>query len=208
MFFLILAIVVVLFGLGVVVVNRRRERRLSLERARPTEPPVARPTPVEVLEPEAAPVAEPRSRKRRSRRSPSSKSSHLPRFRDRLGKARAALAGAFASVRARGGITDETWDDLEEALAPRRRRRVAHHRPHRRPSRAGQGQRAHDPRRGARRAEGRPVRTARRRRPHPRARRRSRASPACGCSSASTAWARPPRSARSARARSQTVTRW
>ena len=39
-----------------------------------------------------------------------------PRFRDRLGKARAALAGTLASVRARGGIDDDTWDDLEEAL--------------------------------------------------------------------------------------------
>jgi fused signal recognition particle receptor len=39
-----------------------------------------------------------------------------PRFRDRLGRARAALAGVFGGVRARGGITAETWDDLEEAL--------------------------------------------------------------------------------------------
>ncbi len=100
MVFLILAIIVVLFGLGVVVVNRRRERRLSLERARPPSPPrPPLPTAVEVDEVvEEAEVLAP------------------PRFRDRLGKARAALAGAFASVRARGGITDDTWDDLEEAL--------------------------------------------------------------------------------------------
>jgi fused signal recognition particle receptor len=39
-----------------------------------------------------------------------------PRFRDRLTKARAALAGAVTGVRARAGITPETWDDLEEAL--------------------------------------------------------------------------------------------
>jgi fused signal recognition particle receptor len=39
-----------------------------------------------------------------------------PRFRDRLGRARAALAGVFGGVRARGGITADTWDDLEEAL--------------------------------------------------------------------------------------------
>jgi fused signal recognition particle receptor len=37
-------------------------------------------------------------------------------FRDRLGKARGLLAGYFGSVRARSGIDDETWDDLEEAL--------------------------------------------------------------------------------------------
>ena len=133
MVFLILAIIVVLFGLGVVVVNRRRERRLSLERARPPSPPRhPLPTAVEVPEAEVeigeAPVEE-------------LEVDELgidmvdeldvvdevdvaeevdvvapPRFRDRLGKARAALAGAFASVRARGGINDDTWDDLEEAL--------------------------------------------------------------------------------------------
>jgi fused signal recognition particle receptor len=39
-----------------------------------------------------------------------------PRFRDRLSKARATLAGAFTGVRGRSGITVESWDDLEEAL--------------------------------------------------------------------------------------------
>jgi fused signal recognition particle receptor len=39
-----------------------------------------------------------------------------PRFRDRLAKARASLAGAMTGVRSRTGITDDTWDDLEEAL--------------------------------------------------------------------------------------------
>jgi fused signal recognition particle receptor len=39
-----------------------------------------------------------------------------PRFRDRLAKARASFTAAFTGVRARGGITDETWDDLEEVL--------------------------------------------------------------------------------------------
>ena len=33
-----------------------------------------------------------------------------------MARARSALAGAFAGVRGRRGITDETWDDLEEAL--------------------------------------------------------------------------------------------
>ncbi len=121
MFFLILAIVVVLFGLGVVVVNRRRERRLSLERARPPTKPVAKPPP-EVLEPEAAApgLAEPEVEEVEELEEVEEveelEELAPPRFRDRLGKARAALAGAFASVRARGGITDDTWDDLEEAL--------------------------------------------------------------------------------------------
>jgi fused signal recognition particle receptor len=39
-----------------------------------------------------------------------------PRFRDRLSKARATFAGAVTGVRGRVGITQETWDDLEEAL--------------------------------------------------------------------------------------------
>ena len=33
-----------------------------------------------------------------------------------MARARAALSGAFAGVRGRKGITDETWDELEEAL--------------------------------------------------------------------------------------------
>ena len=124
MFFLILAIVVVLFGLGVVVVNRRRERRLSLERAGPPAKPVAKPPP-EVLEPDtAAPeLGEPEVEEAEELEEVEAvdevgelEELAPPRFRDRLGKARAALAGAFASVRARGGITDDTWDDLEEAL--------------------------------------------------------------------------------------------
>jgi fused signal recognition particle receptor len=39
-----------------------------------------------------------------------------PRLRDRLTKARASLTAAFSGVRARTGITDETWEELEEAL--------------------------------------------------------------------------------------------
>ncbi len=39
-----------------------------------------------------------------------------PRFRDRLGKARAALSGALGSIAGRSKIDGETWDELEEAL--------------------------------------------------------------------------------------------
>jgi fused signal recognition particle receptor len=39
-----------------------------------------------------------------------------PRFRDRLSRARAALAAAVVGVRGRARIDDDTWDDLEEAL--------------------------------------------------------------------------------------------
>ncbi|MDQ1395993.1 MAG: fused signal recognition particle receptor [Acidimicrobiaceae bacterium] len=39
-----------------------------------------------------------------------------PRFRDRLGKARSLFAGYVGSVLSRSAITDETWDEIEEAL--------------------------------------------------------------------------------------------
>jgi fused signal recognition particle receptor len=39
-----------------------------------------------------------------------------PRFRDRLTKARAAFTSAFTSVRSRPGITEDSWDELEDAL--------------------------------------------------------------------------------------------
>ena len=39
-----------------------------------------------------------------------------PRFRDRLSKARNALAGAFGSIGGRGKIDEDTWEELEEAL--------------------------------------------------------------------------------------------
>jgi fused signal recognition particle receptor len=39
-----------------------------------------------------------------------------PRFRDRLGKARAALAGQLASIRGRSRLDEEAWEELEEAL--------------------------------------------------------------------------------------------
>ena len=81
------------------------------------EPDVAEPEVVEaeVLEPEvleaevleAEPDAEVGSRSLVLER---------PRFRDRLGKARSLLAGYVTSVRAQERITDDTWDELEEAL--------------------------------------------------------------------------------------------
>ena len=37
-------------------------------------------------------------------------------LRDRMARARSALTGAFTGIIGRGAITDETWDDLEEAL--------------------------------------------------------------------------------------------
>ena len=105
--FLILAVAVMVFGVGVVLVNRRQTQGIEPPAA-PTsaaapdgdtlvvDRPVATPTPVEVEEPPE--VVAP------------------PSLRDRISKARAAFTGAFAGVLGRSAITDETWDDLEEAL--------------------------------------------------------------------------------------------
>ena len=134
----VLLAVVVLASLALVAGGtRRRERRAAAgrpparpaEAARPTSttteaPPVAKPSrppaPAEVEEqvsqepaaqaeveeaavapppePEPAPAPEP------------------PRFRDRLSKARGALAGYFGSVAGRERLDDDVWDELEEAL--------------------------------------------------------------------------------------------
>lgn len=39
-----------------------------------------------------------------------------PRFRDRLGQARSLFGGYVRSIRSRGKVSEETWEDLEEAL--------------------------------------------------------------------------------------------
>jgi fused signal recognition particle receptor len=59
--------------------------------------------PVEEAPPEAPPVEAPPELVK-------------PRFRDRLGKARSLFSGYLGSVRSRGKINEETWEDLEEAL--------------------------------------------------------------------------------------------
>jgi fused signal recognition particle receptor len=110
--FLILAIAVVAFGIGVLVVSRRSSAPTSAPPARParpaTPPPeesaagdvlVAEPPVEELVEPEVAPE-------------PTKPAS----LRDRLAKARLAFTGAFAGVLGRSGITEESFEDLEEAL--------------------------------------------------------------------------------------------
>ena len=77
--------------------RRRRSPPPEATTAPPVEPEVVEP---EVVEPE---TVEPVERVK-------------PRLRDRLGKTRAAFAGAFTGIAGRGKVDDETWDDLEEAL--------------------------------------------------------------------------------------------
>jgi fused signal recognition particle receptor len=63
-----------------------------------------------VVEPPAAPEALPAEPVLEEELAPA------PTYRSRLGKARGLLAGYLGSVRTRGKIDAETWDDLEEAL--------------------------------------------------------------------------------------------
>lgn len=116
---LILVVVVAVFGAAVLLVSRRRDRGVGIEPPSGPAPTIARaPAPVLEAPPKEETVveelivedvvveevlAEPIVIER-------------PRFRDRLVKARAALAGAFGAVRSRTAITDDTWDDIEDAL--------------------------------------------------------------------------------------------
>ncbi len=109
--FLLLAVGVLIFGVGVVVVSRRRAARASrtastLPLRRESAAPAAVASPntavvnvahrAEVLPPEEAPGA--------------------VRFRDRLSRARSTFVGAVTTVVSRSDITSATWDELEEAL--------------------------------------------------------------------------------------------
>ena len=110
---IVLLVVAVVFGLGVVLVGRRgRSTSVTSEVVdvdRPIAPvvgtetstPLSTPAPI-VDESPPAIVDEVPTR--------------APTFRERMGKAASVMAGALGGVRARGGITDDTWDDLEEAL--------------------------------------------------------------------------------------------
>ena len=106
--FLVLIAVVIVFGIGVLVWNRRRAGQAT------QAPPRRRPRRGSI-------GPQPPSR-RRHRRLPETAVAarcqvvEAPTFRGRLARARSAFAGAFAGVLSRGGITDATWDDLEEAL--------------------------------------------------------------------------------------------
>ena len=111
--FLILAVAVMVFGFGVVLVNRRQARR-SVESARSAPRSTAPPRkPTEPSDGDRGGlVAE-----RETAVEPSVEQAIPPApLRDRLAKARMAFSGAFVGVLGRSTITDESWDELEEAL--------------------------------------------------------------------------------------------
>ncbi|MDA2957392.1 MAG: signal recognition particle-docking protein FtsY [Actinomycetota bacterium] len=111
---LILIAVVLVFGIGVVLLNRRSRG------GSPGVPPVvSRPIerePAPEPEPDLAPRPEVHDEPEQEPEPEIESVVEAPSFRSRMGKAAAVLAGAFGGVRARSGITDDTWDDLEEAL--------------------------------------------------------------------------------------------
>jgi len=111
---LILIAIVLVFGIGVVLLNRRGRG------GSPGVPPVvSRPIerePAPEPEPELAPRPEVHDEPEQEPEPEIESVDEAPSFRSRMGKAAAVLAGAFGGVRARSGITDDTWDDLEEAL--------------------------------------------------------------------------------------------
>lgn len=112
--FLILAVAVMVFGFGVIALNRRKQL--------PPTPPTARPKPVEAppperVEPTVEPeVVEPETVEPETVEPEVVEPVKPASLRDRLAKARSAFSGAFAGVLGRSAITDETWDELEEAL--------------------------------------------------------------------------------------------
>ena len=121
--FLVLIAVVLVFGFGVLLVSRTRMRRDDAAAARPSVDLRERPTAVEEAESEAAVdvvddvgVLEPELEEEGDEEGGGVVVEERPRFRDRLGKARAALTGALVGVRGRAGIDNDTWDELEEAL--------------------------------------------------------------------------------------------
>jgi fused signal recognition particle receptor len=107
---LILLVIAVVFGLGVVVLNRRSSGGAGVKPVTSTpvtSTPVAEKVAKAVVVDTAvieAPVVE----------TPVVETPAPPK--SRWGKTALSLAGVFGGVRARGGITNETWDDLEEAL--------------------------------------------------------------------------------------------
>jgi fused signal recognition particle receptor len=99
--YLVLVVVVLVVGLGVVLLNRRRAMPVdTVDNARAVDivdvPDI--PDVVDVVAPSAPVELE------------------HPNFRSRMAKARGALAGTLLGIRGRTGITAETWDDIEEAL--------------------------------------------------------------------------------------------
>ena len=102
---LALAVLTVVFGIGVVVFSRRRSTSVD---AVPNDVVKVATEPHDIATPYVAvPVVEPLA---------TETVNVTTSVRDRLGKVRSSFAGALTSALTRSAITQETWDELEEAL--------------------------------------------------------------------------------------------
>ena len=108
--FLILAVLVIAFGVGVVVLNRRREG-VQAPSQRTAAQPAAPPRPADELSTGDTLVEEPAVAEE-----PVAEEPPAGTLRERLAKARSTFAGAISGVLSRSAITDESFDELEEAL--------------------------------------------------------------------------------------------
>ena len=102
---LALALLTVVFGIGVVVFSRRRSTSVD---AAPNDVVKVATEPHDVAVPVVAPPA--------TELSSTAPVNATASVRDRLGKVRSSFAGALTSALTRSAITQETWDELEEAL--------------------------------------------------------------------------------------------
>ena len=124
MIYLILIAAVLVFGFGVLLLNRRRGAVPPAPAARPLPPQPKKPAPLPATPAAApAPAAEPATVEADVDAVEADTLDEVvvaeverPSFRSRMSKARSAFAGALLGISGRTGITDETWNDLEEAL--------------------------------------------------------------------------------------------
>jgi fused signal recognition particle receptor len=119
---LLLVGIVVVFGLGVVVLNRRKVDVPTAIEA-PPAPPIAKPPSVDevprVEEPTVAEDADEFEVVEEEETGPEPEPLVEPEVvapKRRFAKAAGIFTGAFAGVRAKEKITADTWDDLEETL--------------------------------------------------------------------------------------------
>jgi fused signal recognition particle receptor len=112
---LLLVALVVAFGLGVVVLNRRKAQAPPAEVVAPAARVEVR-APEPVVEDEEAPVPEPEPEPEAEPEPERVVPTETVAPKRRFAKAAGIFTGAFAGVRAKEKITAETWDDLEETL--------------------------------------------------------------------------------------------
>ena len=128
---LLLAIVVIAGATAGFVVARRGPDRGTILEPPPEAPRIERPAPIEQLPVDDLDLNEPSSGVAVAPEPDLQPEPELveeieealadvviekPRFRDRLGKTRSALAGYLGGIRSSGKIDRDTWDELEEAL--------------------------------------------------------------------------------------------